>query len=125
MPSASIPHPKMQPCHCSVRSVANVTPLCLCPADIQAGQGLYYEAITKTWRAKDCGSNSYGVTSITFGLTPAPCKACPNGLTATKASNVSAQYFVTNTDGSGGFNSEKACVTLPGKPSPCWMMDCL
>lgn len=27
---------------------------------------------------------------------------------------MSAQYFVTHSDGTGGFSSEKACVTKPG-----------
>lgn len=43
---------------------------------IQAGQGLYYETLTQTWRAKDCDKNSYGVQNTTFGLTPAPCRDC-------------------------------------------------
>lgn len=42
--------------------------------DIQTGQGLYYETLTKTWRAKDCVSDGYGVTNTTFGLTPTPCR---------------------------------------------------
>jgi hypothetical protein len=43
---------------------------------IQAGQGLYYETLTQTWRAKNCDKNSYGVQNTTFGLTPAPCRDC-------------------------------------------------
>lgn len=83
---------------------------------IQAGQGLFYETITKTWRARNCTANNYGVANTTYGLTPAPCKECPQGTVAVSNAtyNVSAQYYVTNSDGTGGFISELACVTLPG-----------
>jgi hypothetical protein len=47
-----------------------------CPADIQAGQGLYFETLTKTWRVKNCDTNNYGVQNITYGLTPSPCRDC-------------------------------------------------
>lgn len=45
-------------------------------ADIQSGQGLYYTTLTKSWRAKNCTVNSYGVANQTFGLTPSPCRDC-------------------------------------------------
>lgn len=45
-------------------------------ADIMPGQGLYYTALTKSYRVKNCISNSYGVSNITYGLTPSPCRDC-------------------------------------------------
>lgn len=45
-------------------------------ADIQAGQGLYYSTLSKTYRAKDCNANTFGVANTTYGLTPAPCREC-------------------------------------------------
>lgn len=87
------------------------------PADIQAGQGLYFETITSTWRARNCdSSNSYGVSNKTHGLTPAPCKDCPQNMVASRDPSypTSAKYFVQNADGTGGFNSVSACVLQPG-----------
>jgi hypothetical protein len=46
----------------------------LAPADIKAGQGLYYSTITGSWRARNCVNDNYGVPNTTYGLTPAPCK---------------------------------------------------
>jgi len=91
---------------------------CVVRADIQAGQGLFYETITKTWRARNCTINNYGVANTTYGLTPSPCKECQQGTVAVNNAtyNVSAQYFKRNADGTSGFISELACVTLPGKP---------
>jgi hypothetical protein len=40
---------------------------------IQPGQGLYSQVLSGTYRAKDC-TDGYGVSNVTFGLTPAPCK---------------------------------------------------
>lgn len=50
------------------------------PADIQAGQGLYYTTLTKSWRAKNCTVNAYGVSNQTFGLSPAPCRECESAI---------------------------------------------
>lgn len=84
--------------------------------DILQGQGLYYEILTKTWRAKNCEANSYGVTNTTYGLTPSPCRTCPTGLVAsnTPEFNTSVQYYVKDATGAGGFADERACVTKPG-----------
>lgn len=49
-------------------------PAAIFPADILAGQGLYFETLTKTYTAKPCNSNSYGVANQTFGLSPSPCR---------------------------------------------------
>jgi hypothetical protein len=78
---------------------------------------LYYEAISKTWRAKDCTADVYGVSNTTYGLSASPCKPCPAGTTAsnTAAFSNSARFYVHNMDGSGGFNSVDACVTQPGE----------
>jgi hypothetical protein len=43
-------------------------------ADIQPGQGLYFETLEGTYRARNCDSNAYGVANRTYGLTPAPCR---------------------------------------------------
>jgi hypothetical protein len=40
------------------------------------GQGLYYLTLTKTFRAKNCDSNNYGVSNITTGLAPFTCRDC-------------------------------------------------
>jgi hypothetical protein len=45
-------------------------------ADIMPGQGLYYTALTRSYRVKNCISNSYGVSNITYGLSPSPCRDC-------------------------------------------------
>lgn len=84
------------------------------PTDIQIGQGLYYETITQTWRAKDCRTNNYGVDNSTFGLQAAPCKDCPSGTVAATSLTMSAQHYTENADGTGGFDDEMACVTKPG-----------
>lgn len=87
-------------------------------ADIQAGQGLYYDTLTKSWRARNCVDNSYGVTNKTYGLTPAPCKACPTNMITSKdatAYSVSAAYYTHNADNTGGFTSVMACVVTAGE----------
>jgi hypothetical protein len=91
----------------------------VCSADIQPGQALLFETLTKTWRAKNCTLNSYGVTNTTYGLTPQPCKDCPTGTVANRSLSTSAPYYVVNADGSGGFMDEMSCVTKPGKREPC------
>lgn len=51
------------------------THACACVfADIQPGQGLYYQLTTQTYRARNCDINNYGVAAITYGLTPFPCR---------------------------------------------------
>lgn len=40
------------------------------------GQGLVYMTLSKTWRARNCTTNNYGVSNITYGLSPAPCRDC-------------------------------------------------
>lgn len=47
-----------------------------CHADIMPGQGLYYMALNQTWRVRNCTDNMYGVSNITFGLSPSPCRNC-------------------------------------------------
>lgn len=42
-----------------------------------------FNSIEKTWRAVNCDKDNYGVTNITYGLTPAPCKPCPQNMVAT------------------------------------------
>jgi hypothetical protein len=91
---------------------------CTAPsADIQPGQGLLYEALTKTWRAQNCIKNNFGLATITYGLTPAPCRDCPNNMVATTDSAFpsSSKYFTRNADGTGGFISPFACVTTAGE----------
>lgn len=89
-------------------------------ADIQTGQGLYFQSLTKSWRAQNCDSaqrpNTYGVSNTTFGLTPAACTPCPQFMVTSRSSNysASAKHFVSNPDGTGGFASVEACVTQPG-----------
>lgn len=76
-----------------------------------------FETLTQTWRAKDCTANSYGVANRTYGRTASPCKDCPAGMVAVNNAtySMSAQYFRTSVDGSGGFTSDQACVTMPGE----------
>jgi len=90
-------------------SVVNLP--CPSPADILPGQGLFYQTTTKTWRAQDCTYNNYGVANITYGLTPAPCVACPSGMIASSSATypTSAKFRVAK-----GFNNVMACVNLPG-----------
>lgn len=78
-----------------------------------------YETLTKAWRALNCTDSKYGVSNTTYGLTPSPCRDCPSGMVAanTAASNRSAQYYLVNEDGSGGFTDVRACVTKPGEHS--------
>lgn len=85
-------------------------------ADIQPGRGLYYMALQDTWQAVNCDINSYGMTNITYGLTPAPCRDCPANMVAndSDAYPASKRFFRRNADGTGGFIDPEACVTLPG-----------
>lgn len=86
---------------------------------ILPGQGLYYSTITGSWRARNCDSDSYGVSNITYGLTPAPCRDCPSGMTAvnnaTTFPNSTQYYYGANSAlGAEGFISALACVTKAG-----------
>lgn len=91
------------------------------PADIQPGQGLYYSTLTSSWRVINCNSSSYGVANRTYGLTPAPCKECPQGMVASRNASYlnSARHYVSNGDGTGGYVSVEACVTQPGAWQSC------
>jgi hypothetical protein len=91
-------------------------------ADIMPGQGLYFNTLTNTWRAKNCESNSYGMSNKTYGLSPAACRDCPTGQVATTAAGypTSASFFVDNGDGTKGFISVKACVNQPGVCGACF-----
>jgi len=109
--------------HCAFAACVYSSTTCYCHhgyrclADIQAGQGLYYDTLTKSWRARNCVDN-YGVTNKTYGLTPAPCKACPtNMITSTDATaySISAAYYTRNADNTGGFTSVMACVVTAGE----------
>lgn len=91
---------------------------CTC-ADIQPGQGLYRTEVAgrRTFLAKNCDENSYGVTQVAYGRTPFPCRECPaNMVTSSDAATFpnSASYFVDNKDGTRGFVDPKACVTKAG-----------
>lgn len=80
--------------------------------------GLYASTLSGTWRAKQCNNNEYGVTNLTYGLSSTACRPCPAGTLASSdaaAYNRSAAHYVTNRDGTGGFVSERACVTKPGE----------
>lgn len=91
-------------------------PLLAPPADIQPGQGLYFTTLTNSWRAKNCITNSYGVSNKTFGLTPYACRDCPaNMVTVNNASYPkSSAFFVDNNDTTKGFIDVRACVTVAG-----------
>lgn len=85
---------------------AALLPCCL--ADIQLGQGLYYETLTKTWRAKNCLNNTYGMTNNTFGLTPNPCRDCE--CTQPHVACVSPPHMLKSYLSA----DERACCTVPG-----------
>jgi hypothetical protein len=51
-------------------------PFAFLPADIMPGQGLIYMQLTKSWRVRNCTSNGYGVSNITYGLSSSPCRDC-------------------------------------------------
>lgn len=76
-----------------------------------------YTGGQRTFRARNCDSNSYGVSKISYGRTPSPCRQCPAGMVASsdKVSYPnSASFYVDNGDGTGGFVDVKACVTQAG-----------
>lgn len=86
---------------------------------IKPGQGLMFSSLTSSWRARNCVNNEYGVSNTTFGLSPMPCKPCPqNMVTSTDRVNYpnSSSYYVTNGDNplTGGFVDVRACVTQDG-----------
>lgn len=100
---------------------------CLDAADVLPGQGLYFATLTGTWRAQNCNNDTYGVANTTFGLTPAPCRACPQGLVARTSSSApygsSMRWYAISANGAGGFTDVQACVTQPGKLTmPCHVL---
>jgi hypothetical protein len=115
----SYSHESLKRCQCNPTLVVFCAVL-NCLTDIQAGQGLYFEALQNTWRAKNCTSNTYGVSDTTYGLDPSPCSSCPAGTTASLTFSNSRQYHVVNEDGTGGFTHERACVTKPGGDYLLW-----
>lgn len=82
------------------------------------GQGLYFETLTQSWRARNCSSNSYGVDKIAYGLTSFACRPCPQGMTtstdATQYPNSAAWFVRDNATGTEGFTSPMACVNQAG-----------
>lgn len=91
-----------------------------CRADIKPGMGLYrsdYANGTYQYYARNCDSNSYGVSALTYGLSLFSCRECPGGMVTSSdkaAFPNSASYFVDNGDGSRGFVDLRACVTRAG-----------
>lgn len=88
-------------------------------ADILPGQGLYFETLTQSWRARNCSTgNSYGVDKIAYGLTATACRSCPlNMVTSTNNATYprSASFYVSDsTAGNAGFISPLACVNQAG-----------
>lgn len=73
-------------CWCAPARAATPAPAPVA-AVIQAGQGLLYQALENSWRAVNCDSNNYGVANETYGLTPAPCRACPQDMVTSKNRN--------------------------------------
>jgi hypothetical protein len=53
-------------------------------ADIQAGQGLLYTTLDKSWRAVNWDTDNYGVANVSYGLSPQACKPCPMNMIASK-----------------------------------------
>lgn len=92
--------------------------LCCVAADIMPGQGLYYESLTQSWRARNCSSNNYGVDRITYGLSSSACRPCPQGMmTSTdrmQYPNSSAWFVRDNATKTEGFTSPMACVNQAG-----------
>jgi hypothetical protein len=88
-------------------------------ADIRPGQGLYYETLSQSWRAKNCNSNTYGVDKVTYGLSTFPCRPCPaNMVASTNRTGYpnSWSYFVSDAaTGTEGFTSPMACVNQAGE----------
>lgn len=87
--------------------------------DIKAGQGLYATEVDGQLQfyARNCDNNTYGVKSLTYGLTPYACRSCPQGMVTSKDKvnyPNSASYYVDNGDGTGGFVDVRACVTQAG-----------
>lgn len=83
-------------------------------ADLQPGQGMYYSAVTNSYTAVNCDTNSYGVGSIRAGLAANPCMACPSGMHTSLDLPASAAYWASDGAGKQGFTSPLACVTRAG-----------
>jgi len=75
---------------------------------------MYFSVSSNTYRAANCDTNSYGVSSITYGLSAYPCRDCPAGMQTSTSLPNSAAYYVSNGAGKQGFTSPMACVTKPG-----------
>ena len=43
---------------------------------------MYFSPASNKYTAVNCETNNYGVANTTYGLTPAPCRTCPDGLAA-------------------------------------------
>jgi hypothetical protein len=93
-------------------------PLLLLTPDIMPGQGLYFETISNTWRARNCTSNSYGVDKLAYGLTPSPCKSCPQNMVTSTDNTThprSAAWYVSDAaTATAGYTSPLACVNQAG-----------
>ena len=83
-------------------------------ADIGPGQGMYYSAVSSSFVGVNCDSNSYGVGSITAGLSANPCRACAAGMHTSLDLPSSAAYWASDGAGKQGFTSPLACVTKAG-----------
>lgn len=83
-------------------------------ADIKPGQGMYYSAVSHSYSAVNCDSNSHGVGSITAGLAANPCRVCPAGMHTCLDLPASAAYWASDGAGIQGFTSPMACVTKGG-----------
>lgn len=84
------------------------------PADIKAGQGMYFSPATNTYTAVNCDSDSYGVTETTYGLAAHPCRSCPAGMQTSTSLPNSAACYASHGNGTQGFTSPLACVTNAG-----------
>lgn len=77
-------------------------------ADILSGQGLYYETLDNSWRARNCTHDMYGVPNITIGLSPFPCRNCK--CTATPVSFGHQHCPGRTQQGAACINECPACV---------------
>lgn len=75
---------------------------------------MYYSVVSGSYTAINCDQNSYGVSSMTAGLAPNPCRDCPAGMQTSLDLPASAAYWASDGAGKQGFTSPLACVTRPG-----------
>lgn len=116
-PVHSLAEPLNPPCcPCLVTLRSSLT-------DILPGQGLYFETLAQSWRARNCDGNEYGVDKVTYGLSAFPCRGCPlNMVASTNRTGYprSAAFFVRdNATGAQGFTSPLACVNQAGEWLAC------